>query len=147
MVDCFEHPGTPHNRPSWRRGVLSLGWAILLAALFANPGMAADLAEAEKLYRLGKYEEAAKLASEEVRNGSWVERWHLLKVKAELVQGLYPAAMGSLEDGLRRLPGSVALLLLGRDVYRLNGRDADASPTLEVIEARIQSAPSRYATP
>ncbi len=147
MVECFEYPGTPGNRPSRRTGLHSLGWAILLTAWFANQGQAADIVEAEKLFRVGRYEEAAKLASEEVASGSWVERWHLLKVRAELAQGLYPAAMGSLEDGLRRLPGSVALLLLGRDVYRFNGRDADASAVLDTIETRIQTAPSRYATP
>ena len=149
MVDFDERRGSPAGRRPGRRGdlTLGLGWAALLAASFATAARAADLGEAEKAYRVGRYEDAARLAAEEVRNGSWVERWHLLKVKAELAQGLYPAALGSLEDGLRRLPGSVALLLLGRDVYRLNGRDADASATLEVIEARIQTAPSRYATP
>ena len=149
MVDLDESRGSPASRRQGRRGalIIGIGWASLLAASFASAARAADIGEAEKSYRVGRYEDAARLAAEEVRNGSWVERWHLLKVRADLAQGLYPAALGSLEDGLRRLPGSVALLLLGRDVYRLNGRDADASATLDVIEARIQSAPSRYATP
>ena len=120
--------------------------AVLLAAL---PGWspAADVAEAEAAYRAGRYGDAARVAAEEVRNGSWIERWHLVKIRAEMAQGLYPAALGSLEDGLRRIPGSVALLLLGRDVYRANGKAAEAEGVLGAIEARVRSAPSRYATP
>ena len=147
MADLDEHPGFPRIRRPRRIGPLSFAWAPLLAVTFATNGLAADIGEAEKAFRVGRYEDAARMAAEEVRTGSWLERWHTLKVRAELAQGLYPAALGSLEDGLRRLPGSIALLLLGRDVYRLNGRDADADATLDSIEARLQAAPSRYATP
>ncbi len=150
MVELDERQGTPGGRRPRRRVPLPLailGLASLLVATGATSCPAADLGEAEKAFRVGRYEDAARLAAEEVQNGSWIERWHLLKVRAEMAQGLYPAALGSLEDGLRRLPGSIALLLLGRDVYRYNGREAEADAMLEVIEARIQTAPSRYATP
>ena len=146
-VDLAGHRGVPGIRQARRGAVLSIGGAFLIAVGFATPSPAADLGEAEKSFRVGRYEDAAKLAGQETATGSWVERWHLLKVRAELAQGLYPAALASLEDGLRRLPASIALQLLGREVYRFNGRDDDASATLDAIEARIQLAPSRYATP
>ena len=117
------------------------------ALLGGSPSSAADLGEAEKSFRIGRYDEASRLAAEEVRNGSWIERWHLLKVKAEMAQGLYPAALASLEDGMRRLPSSIALLLLAREVYHYNGREAEAEGVLDTIETRIKTAPSRYATP
>jgi hypothetical protein len=146
MVELDEHPESPRDRRSRRGGFLPLA-GLALAAVFASRGLADDIGDAEGLFRVGRYDEAARLAAREVANGSWVERWYVLKVRAELAQGLYPAALGSLEAGLRRLPGSVALLLLGREVNRFNGRDAEAAAALDAIEARLQAAPSRYATP
>ena len=151
MADRDEHRGLPRSRLHRRPSSCLLAPAILLILTVATTGSSqtpiSPIAEAEGHFRAGRYEEAARLAGLETANGSWIERWHLLKVRAELAQGLYPAAQASLEDGLRRLPGSVALLLLGRDVYHLNGKDDQAEGVLEAIEARIQSAPSRYATP
>jgi len=125
---------------------------IILTSLFgifvlANSTRAADIGEAEKAFRVGRYDEATRLSTEEVRNGSWIERWHLLKIRSEMAQGLYPSALSSLEDGLRRLPGSIALLLLAREVYHFNGRGAEADAVLETIQSRIQASPSPYATP
>ena len=82
--------------------------SILVASLAAPSSRRPTSARPRRRSAVGRYDDAARMAAEEVRNGSWVERWHLLKVRAELAQGLYPAALGSLEDGLRRLPGSVA---------------------------------------
>jgi tetratricopeptide (TPR) repeat protein len=150
MVEIDEHQGAQRARRTRRRGSLPLAilaLASVLVATSAAQNQAPNIAEAEKAFRVGRYDDAARLAAEEVRNGSWIERWHLLKVRAEMAQGLYPAALASLEDGLRRLPGSVALLLLARDVYRYNGREAEAEAVLDVIDARIRSTPSRYATP
>ena len=74
-------PGSLRSSAGWRR--------------------AADFGEAEKLYRAGRYDEAVKLAAEEIRNGSWLERWHLLKVRAELARGL-PRRARLARGGLRR---------------------------------------------
>jgi hypothetical protein len=151
MADRDDHRGFPRSRPPRRWISDPIARAIALILAFATQGLGQSpvnpLTEAENHYRAGRYEEAAKLAGQETANGSWIERWHLIKVKSELAQGLYSAAQTSLEDSLRRLPGSVALLLLGRDVYHLNGKDDQAEGVLEVIETRIESAPSRYATP
>ena len=147
MVDLTERRGLPLYSPSRRRGPLPFGWAALLAAAFATPSPAADLGEAEGFFRTGRYEEAAKLATEEVANGTWVERWHLLKIQAELAQGLDTDALASFEDAIRKLSGSIAVRLAGLDVYRFNGRDAEVAATLDAIESRIQFAPQRYATP
>ena len=151
MAEVEEHRATPGGRRTWRKGPLPRLVLALSAMVAAHPSAAtsraADIAQAEGAFRVGRYDEATRLAAEEVRNGSWVERWHLLKVRSELAQGLYPAALGSLEDGLRRIPGSVALLLLGREVYRYNGRAAEAEATLDAIEARLRASPSRYSTP
>ena len=41
---------------------------------------------------------------------------------------------------------SISLRLLGREVYRLNGRDQDAAGELDMIDRLIQNGARRYAT-
>ncbi len=147
MTDRDEHRGCAPTRPTWRRTSCPIALAILLGLSCVAPVLGADLATAESHLRAGRYDEAAKLAGQETASGSWVERWHLVKVRAELAQGLYSAALGSLEYALRRIPGSLALLLLARDVYHYNGKDAEAVAALDAIEARLEASPSRYSTP
>ena len=81
------------------------------------------------------------MAAEEIDRGLWSERWAHWKIKAELARGKYGGALASLEDAVRRFPASMSLRLLGRDVYRYNGRDEDAATELNTIERLILSAP------
>jgi hypothetical protein len=106
-----------------------------------------DLSDAEQLYRTGKYDECARLAAAEIGRGLWSERWAHWKIRAELARGKYEAALATLEDAERRYPASVTLRLLGRDVYRYNGRDQDAAGELNTLERLVLSAPYRYASP
>ncbi len=129
-----------------RLGVILLR-AVALLAIGSASASAADLAEAESLYRAGRYEECAKLAATEVDAGTRVERWHLLKIRSEMARGDDPAAMASLEVAVRRVPSGVMLFLVGRDLYRRNGRAAEASAALESIEGLVQAAPWRFDTP
>jgi tetratricopeptide (TPR) repeat protein len=109
--------------------------------------VAADLEEAETLFRAGRYDECAQLAAAELKRGAWTERWHHLKIESELARGKSAAALGSLETALRRFPVSVSLRLLGCDVYRSNGRDKDVSTQLNMIERLVTGAPQRYGSP
>ena len=79
--------------------------------------------------------------------GLWSERWAHWKIKSELARGKSAAALATLEDAERRYPASIALRLLGRDLYRETGRDEDAATEMNTIERLILSAPYRYATP
>jgi tetratricopeptide (TPR) repeat protein len=108
--------------------------------------MAADLEDAEKLFRTGHYDECLRLVEEELGNGAWNEPWRHLKIRTALVRGKDAEAMAALEDAMRRFPASVALHLLGRDVYRYNGRDQDAANELDAIERLVATAPRRYST-
>jgi tetratricopeptide (TPR) repeat protein len=106
-----------------------------------------DLGDAEQMYRTGHYAECAKMAAGEIVRGLWSERWAHWKIKSERAQGKSAAALATLEDAERRFPASIALRLLGRDLYRESGRDAEAVTELNTIERLILSAPYRYATP
>ena len=100
-----------------------------------------DLDDAEQLYHTGHYDECARMAAGEIARGLWSERWAHWKIKAERARGKSAAALATLEDAERRYPASIALRLLGRDVYRDNGRDEEAATELNTIERLILSAP------
>lgn len=119
--------------------------AALLALMFAPlAAKAADLAEAEELYRSGKYAECAELAGAEIEARSWREPWRHWKIKAELAQGKYAEALASLEEAIGRFPSSVPLNMLARDVYLYNDRTPDAVAALEAIDELVIRSPGRY---
>lgn len=119
--------------------------AWLITALAAAPAAsAADLEEAEGLFRTGRYDECAALVAEEAAGGGHVPAWSFLKARSELARGKYPEALATLEEGLDRHPSSLALRLLILDAYRYNGRDADAASSLEETERLVLNAPRRF---
>jgi tetratricopeptide (TPR) repeat protein len=107
---------------------------------------AADIAKAEELFRTGRYDECARMAAEGIVSEPWVEPWRPLKVRAEMARGKYQAALATLHEALRRFPASVPLYLLGRDVYRYNGRADDAAAVLETVERIVFGNPQRFAS-
>ena len=119
-------------------GILILGGTVAAAA---------DLSEAEKLFRTGQYDQCAALAGAEIGKDADDQRWCLLKIQAEFTRGKYGEAMASLEDGLRRFPASLSLLLLGRDVYRANGRLGDALAMTKIFEQLVTEDPRLYNSP
>jgi tetratricopeptide (TPR) repeat protein len=141
MVEPGEHRGPPTPRQTH-----PLRLAALFVGLAACSAVGADFEDAEKLYRTGRYDEVVKLTAQEIGDGSRLERWHLLKIRAEMARGAYPEAMATLENALRRVPGGLSLYLIGRDVYRLNGRDDTAKVALDAAENLAQLAPGRFAS-
>jgi len=130
-----------------RIGILErVALLVCLGLSCSAAAFAADLEEAEKLFRTGRYDECARVVDEEIGNDAESEPWHHLKIKTELARGKDAEAIAALEGGLRHFPASVSLHLLGRDVYRVNGRDQDAATELDAIERLVQGSPRRYAT-
>jgi tetratricopeptide (TPR) repeat protein len=131
------------------RARTGLGWSVIplfwLGTSCAGAA-AADLADAEKLFRTGRYDECAQVVHEEIKIGGWNEAWHHLKVKTEVARGKDAEALASVQDAVRRLPLSITLHMLARGVYRQNGRGQEAEAELDAIAALIQRAPRRYST-
>lgn len=150
MVECGEIPESP-RRPSPGRIRISLpGTIVLLIGLgfvCAVPVAAAELEDAEKLFRTGQYDECAKLAAEAIDEGDFNEHWGRLKIESELARGKYQEALTTLKGSLRRFPASLSLRWLGREVYRYSGNDEDAAAELEVIERLVTGAPERFGGP
>ena len=108
---------------------------------------AADLEDAERLFRTGHYDECVRLVADQFEEGVRDDGWALLRIRLDLTRGRYAAALASLEEAQRRFPLSAPLYLLGRDVYRYNGRPDDAEGMMDAIERLIAMAPRRFATP
>lgn len=116
---------------------------IFAIALAARPA-AADYAEAVGLFRSGKYGEcidaAAKAIAEQVVN----ENCRVLKIRAELELGRYDEAAKTLDESLKRLPTSLELRWLGRDVCRYTNQPERVKQLEAEIAQLVSQAPWRY---
>jgi tetratricopeptide (TPR) repeat protein len=118
----------------------------LCACLLGTAATAADLEDAEKLFRTGKYEECAKAVELGIENDGWSERWRHLAIKAELARGRDKEAVAALEEALVRFPASISLHLLGSQVYRQSGHAGESALELETLANLFQNSPRRYST-
>lgn len=113
---------TDAYRVLFSRGRAIAGGAIVaIAALLAPPAHAADIVEAQSLYRAGKYAECVDFTARVIGAGAPSENWPLFKIRAEMAIGRYRDAAKTLTAALARFPQSIQLRWLGRDVWRFNG--------------------------
>ena len=107
---------------------------VLAAACFALwlPAMAAaaDLAESIQLFRAGKYAECVEGAAAGTAEYEFNEHLRVLKIRAELELGRYGDALKTLDESLKKLPQSIQLRWIGREVCRFN-RDLERAKLLE----------------
>lgn len=115
-------------------GISRLAFLMLLGLFVSSAARAAELDEGQALFRAGRYDEAAAMAAQEVPNSWRDESWDILRIESELVRGKYASALRSFEAAKLKFPQSVRLRLLGRDVYRFNGRNQDAANEVGIIE-------------
>lgn len=131
--------GSPHPR---RRGVgffVQLTFGVVVSLLASPDGRGADLGEAEKLFRAGKYAECGKLTADEIAKGAHTVAWWVLKVRAETARGEYTAAGKTIEDARTRFPDDLVLHLLAHDVYRASGREKEAAVVLAAVQRQIDN--------
>ena len=146
MVGRRRSPGRDLPGPARGQRIGRIAPLLFCLAAGASSATAADLEQAEALFRAGKYDECAQLAEQEIA-GRLSDRWPSLKIAAELARGKYAEALTSLEHALRRFPASIALRLQALDVYRYNGRPEDVARELEMLERVVMGSPQRHATP
>ena len=136
-----------HCRWAYRVGSSRRVAAGCLAVIFAASAGAAEVSEGEDLFRTGKYAECARLAAEEIEQGTWEEEWHLLKADAELAEGKYAQALETIEEALEFYPLNLRLRLLARTAYRFNGQQEQADAALDEIERMIVGCAARFVSP
>ena len=120
--------------------------ALVVAALGVLPSLAsaADIDEAQRLFKTGQYEQCAKLAAEAIEDGEFTETWRHLKLRSELAMGHYAQAKVSLASALKRYPNSIQIRWIGVRAQRMNGEAEAAAKALGEIEQMVKQAPWRY---
>lgn len=145
IADVTEtQPPVTRNATYWRLPATLAAW---LAVWVAAAGLAADIADGERLLNTGEYKQCALLAATELERVSWHEDWRLLKIRAELAEGAYSTALESTAEGLRRHPTSVQMLLLARVVFRHNNMPNEADAAVGAIQRLAVANPRRYSAP
>ena len=138
---------TPGRARPGAAGAVALLAALAWVVVGSASATAAEPAEGEALFRAGKYDECAALASAEIAQVDWLEAWHVLKIRSELARGKAKEAEASLGRAVRRFPLSLTLRLLARDVHRSIGEEDEAANDLAVAERLIFGAPERFVSP
>jgi tetratricopeptide (TPR) repeat protein len=130
-------PGLGRRR--WPALLISVcSWLVLISA-----GAAAEIEDAERLFKSGRYSDCAKLAASEIEDGSWDEDWPYLRASAELAEGKYAKALETIEQALQQHDSSVRMWLLAREVFLFNGDEARADSVLEELDRFVMAGPGR----
>lgn len=115
-----------------------LAFFVCCFVLFGLPAVrGADIADAEKLLRTGKYAECEKSAADEIAGGAEAVRWWEVKARAEVARGKYDEAGKTIEAGRTKAPYDLAFHLFAHEVYRTSGRDKEAKEVLAAVQRRI----------
>lgn len=125
------------------RDVWSLG-ALILVTFLSGPLAAADLADARRLYREGKYDECAQLAVETIAEGYHGEDWPLLKINSDMERGRYVEARQTVEAAIKNFRYSVRLRYLACRVYRHNNQPDRVKALTEEISELATRSTYRY---
>ncbi|HEX8324693.1 MAG TPA: tetratricopeptide repeat protein [Tepidisphaeraceae bacterium] len=130
------------NRTLAARPTLLL--AALSVALLNNGVLAAEVRDAQTLFRTGKYNECVDQCRAAIEAGDDVEGWWLLKIRAELASGRYADALKTYEAAITQRPRSIQIRLLGRSVLQWNGRPDEAARVPATIVELVTDVPWRY---
>lgn len=117
--------------PGGFRSRTALAVGVLLA--FASLLQAAEVAEAEKLFRAGRYDDCATLAA--------AEGWAAWKARAEVARGKLDAAAQTLADARKQSPFDLSLQLLAHDLFRATGQNKDATELEKFIRNQTANTP------
>ena len=123
---------------------LAAGLGLLLAPAIAA---AADLPQAEQLYRSGKYADCVDYAAKAIAAAEFNEQWPLVKIKSELALGRYADALKTLEPALASFKFSIQLRWLGREVCRFNGQADRGDKQIEEIAELVRQQAWRFRDP
>ena len=140
--DSCRVPRTRRSGRLLRRacGLVVVLWAGLVLAHSAE----ADYFETLGLFRTGKYAECIESAAKSLSLDAAGENFRVLKLRAELELGRYADALKTLDESLLRVPGSVEIRWLGREVCRYNNQPDRWRQLDGEIVRLIDQAPWRY---
>lgn len=115
--------------------------------MFASATCAAPLYAADdpaSLFRQGKYEECVESSTQALATGGFFESIWVIKLRAELELGRYQDALTTLDAALEKLPQSIQVRFLGREVCRFSGQSERASKLEAECETLLKESGWRY---
>jgi tetratricopeptide (TPR) repeat protein len=126
--------------------ILTLAAAFSLAVTLASSSTAraADYVQIAGLFRTGQYAECAEAAAKGIAADEFNENIRLIKIRAEMEQGKYADALATLDAALLRLPTTIQLRWLGREVCRFNNQLERVNKLEDEIGRLVRQAPARY---
>ncbi len=127
-----------------RRRTIPQGLTAVALLFCGVVAQAADLNEAIRLFRTGKYAETVEIGAVGVEENPFSEQFPVLKLRAEMHLGRYAEALATLDKGLQQFPASLQLRTLGREVCRFNGQSERVAKFDEEIAALVSQTPWRY---
>ena len=110
-------------------------------------GAVSEIAEVRQELLNGNYSAAVKAAGLGAKEGPGDEEWHLLYLEALLASGRAEEADRALTEALGRVPQSLRLHWLGREVAFANGQPERAAKLLDNLRQLYSNRPSAYRTP
>ncbi len=121
----------------------ALAIGVLLAGL-PVPSSAAETVDLTRLFRTGKYAECVEAAATSLKQSDWQENVWLVKLQAEMELGRWTDAAASLDAALKRLPSSLQLRWLGRDVCRFSKQSERATKLEAEMVELVRQSPWRF---
>jgi tetratricopeptide (TPR) repeat protein len=125
------------------------GWRICFVAivLAAAPVHAADLAEAQRLFRTGQYESCVVAGALATPNFYQLEDWNILHSQALLALGRYREAHAVVQNALTNVPRSVRLRWQAIQTAPYAADEASITRRLEEINELVSTRSWAYREP
>lgn len=121
--------------------------SVLVVFLFlASPSVAAEFSVAEQLFFSGKYADCQQLCQAEVDRGVWNEKWPTLLLRCLLTTGEYERAEEVYKAAIARFKNSIALRMIGHDVYNFVDKSRLARQQYAEIVRLVQRSAWRYSS-
>lgn len=117
-------------------------WSLIIT--LAATSQAADYVQVSSLFRTGEYAECIEAAAQAITQDEVNENFRLLKINSELELGRYADALASLDAALKRLPTSIRLRWIGRDVCRFNNQPERVKQFEDEFGLLVRQMPQRY---
>jgi tetratricopeptide (TPR) repeat protein len=102
------------------------------------------LSDCQQAWQTGDYAKCLELATAAIDARSYGEEWPILKARAELALGKYPAALDSIAAGIERYSWSVRLQQLRIEAALANGNREMAATAISEVEKLASTASWRY---
>jgi cytochrome c-type biogenesis protein CcmH/NrfG len=135
----------PHHVPRARvRRWLGVLLMVLAGTLRLGAG---EIEDVRQEFLKGDYGSVAKTAAAGAKETPGDEEWHLIYIEALLATGRAEEADRALTEALGRVPQSLRLHWLGREVAFANGQPERAAKLLDNLRQLYANRPSAYRTP